>query len=126
RQEGRGIDSAEPDEVLLLGGFNFEGVSLAGLDERAFGCPKPRELIAHVRQGHAETGRSEVQQRKLLRFHVGPHFFEHVTQRGKLQKKNLIQPVGGTTTTVKQEGEAFGPGGPGLKRSVDAARKCSW
>ena len=103
RQERRGINSAEPDEVLLLGGFNLEWVGLAGLDERAFGCPKPRELIAHVRQGHPETGRREVQQRELLRFHAGPHFFEHVTQRGKLQKKNLIQPVGGTTAAVKQE-----------------------
>ena len=110
RQERRGIDPAEPDEVLLLGGFNFEGVGLARLDEGAFGCPKGRELIAHVRQRHPETGRRKVEQRELLRLHIDPHFFEHVTQRGKLQKKNLIQPVGGTTATVKQEGESFGPG----------------
>src|SRR6059036_1639161 len=116
----RRLNPTQADEILLLGEFDFQWVRLAGFDQHAFRGPKRRELVAHILQSHAETGRGKVQQRNLLGLHISSDFLEQAQQRRDSQEKNLVKLVRQTATSVEQKWHSLLTRGPFLQFRVNA------
>src|SRR5580765_1989498 len=122
-KERRGFESSQPDEILLIGEFNLQRISLAGLNQHAPGCPECWKLFADFLKSDGEARGRKVQQRKLLAFHVGPDFAEDTSKRRQFQKEDFIQSIGWGSRTVQQKRHPFLAGRPALQLAVDAGVK---
>src|SRR6266850_2997531 len=103
----RGFEPSQPDEIFLIREFYLQRISLAGLDQNAFGCPERGKLFAHLLQTDAEARGRKVQKRKLLTLNVGADFGEKISQGRELQEEYLVEPVRRRCRTVQQEGHSF-------------------